>query len=195
MNEQKLVLSAAEETVMLRLWEKGRDGKEHLAHMRGDKLLNEADGTNDMVHFEEGYSTKNILPGDTIAHNHPLVLNSFSNQDIYNGAYFHTKSLVITEDKSIYSVRPLANVETIENYWELSHILIAGVTRDAFKEAGVLHCEHDCKERFATNGAHYVNLLLAKQGLIEYSYRLAEKSQEIADKIREVALNNVRRKT
>lgn len=195
MNEQKLVLSPAEEAVMMRLWEKGRDGNEHLAHLRGDVLLNEADGDDGSVRFEHDYSATKILRGDTIAHNHPLVLNSFSNQDIYNGAYFGTKSLVITEDKSIYSVRPIATLETIETFWELSNILISGVTRDAFKEAGVLHCEHDCHERFATNGAHYVNLLLAKQGLIEYSYRLAEKTEAIVSAVREVALNNVRRKT
>lgn len=179
-------ISAAQESVLLHLWEKGRDGKEHLAHMRGDEVLFESDGDDVAVRFPEGY-TKNIKPGDAVLHNHPIVLNSFSNVDLYNGAHFGVTSFVITEDKSIYRADPLHPQESLIIDWELSNLLVGRIANMAYEEAGVLHSDDTTNERFATNSAHFTNLFLSKVGAIEYTYRLAEPTQKIIDAVTKVA--------
>jgi hypothetical protein len=176
-------ITPAQEAVLHELWRKGQtDNYEHLAHMRGDVLLMSADGDETDVRFPEGY-TRNIRRGDVILHNHPTVLNSFSNADLAAGAYRGTDSYIITEDQSMYFSRPLTDVDAFIDSWELTNELLHDVTFEAFRATNVDYCDA-CSTRLATNDAHFLNLFLAKIGVIEYSYRLSETTQKIVDAVK-----------
>ena len=191
MDDKPFFLPPAQELQLEELWAMTqKDGNEHLAHMRGDVTLKIAHGDDGAVTMGDDQYFENVVkPGDWCLHTHPS-LSSFSNGDLYLAAQhnLHLNAAVITHDKSVFYAKPLVDdAFDLEAAWSMAYVMLSKQSRSHLKKAGAVltpdafhHAARDsANSQVEMSEAHYLNLWLAKEGLIEYNFRPGDMTKEV----------------
>lgn len=151
-----------------------QDGNEHMVVLRDGVEVLTLHGDKDSIRMNDYVSS--FKPGDVLVHNHPHVLNSLSNMDFLSAKQINAKCIYAVTEDSIYRGNLIdkwmslffANMKMENTYLKLLPVFEQPLLTVS---AGAL------------NTSHWLNVELAKQGEIEYSFELGPKTQAMVDEV------------
>lgn len=155
----------------------GNDGREHLIALRNhERVLCKAGDAFSVslgVEIDSGLLTE----VDVLVHNHP-GLTSLSAQDLSIAQFLNCEIIAVTQDESIYSAKVCRNhnIEAVRNRYlqicvEPLNMAVASAQCTTVDVSAIC--------------AHTVNLLLQRDGYIEYRYSIAEETRVILRKFQD----------
>lgn len=168
------------------------DGNEHLAIVRGDKIIEVIDGKSDRVELKDAIDRDAFKRGDILVHNHPNSYNSLSNMDLMLSRAVQARWIyAISQDGSVYRGRVKSGTIVDQTGPALFYLLLESANYSLLDRAEQAGIEGVFLEQGGNHlgPAHWINRMLARDGFIDYEFDLAPDSVRLIEEV-DTAMKN-----